>query len=213
MISGIAWGCRAAFPKPQSGRGRGGAGGRFGLAGLLASRSPLALRQGRLVALELGGTGGHDDAVGHQEHLVVRIVAAALEGTAAGDVARRNLGLLGREGCRGAPVGRRGPDRCQRLDTVLEECAPRRQPRGRAWALTKPEKVGSTKPENFSPKACLTKHRLPPQPISHLRTRAHQLQEQSRQLRSAEGSPRRGVVRKRLSRDHAGKDDFRPRGR
>lgn len=40
------------------------------------------------MALELGGAGGYDDAVGHQEHLVVRIVAAALKGTAAGDVAR-----------------------------------------------------------------------------------------------------------------------------
>lgn len=43
------------------------------------------------MALELGGAGGaggDGDAVGHQEHLVVRIVAAALKGTAAGDVAR-----------------------------------------------------------------------------------------------------------------------------
>ena len=65
MISGVAWGWGPARLALVSSPAPGASGG-------------ARTRRRR----------GHDDAVGHQEHLVVRIVAAVLEGTAADDVAR-----------------------------------------------------------------------------------------------------------------------------
>ena len=88
--------------------GAGGDGDAVGHGGALlcievdAAHPDLVAVEGRLHelarAVAHGGVGYRAARGGNQQHLVVHVVAAALEGAAAGDVARRRLRLLGREG-------------------------------------------------------------------------------------------------------------------